>query len=102
MKRLVPQTTLTPGSRISDLPDCAEKPEGSRLGMISNRRGSNFVDKTEKARKLKTTKISSGGDTGESAKVCTSENFHNMHVTFIHNVNVANFYPQYAYGMDYG
>ena len=26
--------------------DCAEKPEGSRLGMTSNRRRSNFVDKT--------------------------------------------------------
>ena len=25
--------------------------------------------------KIKTTKISSGGDTGESAKICTSENF---------------------------
>ena len=24
---------LTPGSRIRDLPDCAEKLEGSRLGM---------------------------------------------------------------------
>ena len=36
---------LTPGSRIRDLPDCSEKLEGSRLGMPSNRRGSNFVDK---------------------------------------------------------
>ena len=37
--------------------------------------------------KITTTKISSGGDTGESTKVCTSENFslYGMHVVISHH-----------------